>query len=96
LVAPHGQEALRLCEAHPNKISLLLTDVIMPGMNGSQLAQEVKKRIPEISVLFMSGYPGDILKHHQLSGPHIGFIEKSHVAGNLAYRVRALLDAITA
>jgi PAS domain S-box-containing protein len=56
LTACNGKEALELAESHKGKIHLLLTDIVMPGMNGFELAKRLKKALPEIKLLFMTGY----------------------------------------
>jgi len=56
LEAPGASEALRICAEHPKPIQLLLTDVLMPDMNGYELAEQVKAARPDVKVLFMSGY----------------------------------------
>jgi len=61
LVATGGAEALRICEEHPGGIDLLLTDILMPGMTGGELAREVSARLPGVRVLFMSALPNDVL-----------------------------------
>ena len=65
----------------------------MPGMNGNQLAGVLSNRSPGIAVLYMSGYPQDIISHRGILSPDVSLIEKSHLARNLCYRVRALLDS---
>jgi PAS domain S-box-containing protein len=61
LIAEHGPAALALAAAHPGPIDLLLTDVVMPQMNGKELAQQLQETRPELAVAFMSGYPQPIL-----------------------------------
>ncbi len=61
LLASDGIEALRLCEEHPTRIDLLLTDILMPGMTGGELAREIAARLPGIHTLFMSALPNDVL-----------------------------------
>jgi len=61
LIAEHGPAALTLVAAHPGRIDLLLTDVVMPRMNGKELAQQLQESRPELAVAFMSGYPQPIL-----------------------------------
>ena len=57
LLAPDGQQALRLAEQHAGSVDLLLTDVMMPGMSGPQLAIQLRQRRLTVPVLYMSGYP---------------------------------------
>jgi CheY-like chemotaxis protein len=61
LLASGGAEALRVCEEHPGRIDLLLTDILMPGMTGGELAREVAARLPGVRTLFMSALPNDVL-----------------------------------
>ena len=56
LTACDGKKALEIAESHKGKINLLLTDIVMPGMNGFELGKKLKKSIPDIKLLFMSGY----------------------------------------
>ncbi len=61
--APDGAAALALLDADPFPIDLLLTDIVMPGMNGRQLADELQKRQPSLKVLFMTGYSRNAIVH---------------------------------
>jgi nitrogen-specific signal transduction histidine kinase/ActR/RegA family two-component response regulator len=83
LVLVHGKEAL---------IDLLLTDVVMPGMSGRQLCEELWLRRPDLSVLFMSGYPGDPGTRDQLLEPGAPFLPKPFTAQALTEAVRTVLD----
>ncbi len=76
LVATGPKNAIEVAEAHPGPINLLLTDVIMPGMNGSDLAGVVRQRYPRIHVLFMSGYTADIIADHGVMDATVRFIQK--------------------
>jgi CheY-like chemotaxis protein len=93
IMARNGEEAVALCKENAERLHLLVTDIVMPGMSGVDLAQEVKKIAPTVPVLFMSGYSDDVLARHHISQEGIAFIEKAHLANNLSYRVRQLLDA---
>jgi CheY-like chemotaxis protein len=61
LVASGGADALRICEEHPGAIDLLLTDILMPGMTGGELAREVSARLPGVRRLYMSALPNEVL-----------------------------------
>lgn len=74
------------------QVDLLLTDVIMPGMSGKALADDLTKRDPFLKVLFMSGYSGDAIAKHGILNPEISFLEKPFTAETLIKMVRSLLD----
>ena len=95
LEAPHPTEALRLIERHPGTIHLLLTDLIMPGMTGAELAEVITRLRPAMKVLFMSGYAkGAVLADGVLRRPG-AFIQKPFTADELAKAVRNALAAAT-
>lgn len=88
--AASAEEALDLERAEP--VDLLITDVILPGMKGPDLAREVRRRSPGTRVLFMSGYTGDAaLDPGDLHGG-LGFLQKPFGPGAVLARVRELLD----
>ncbi len=94
LQGAHGQEALLLVEGHQEPIDLLLTDVIMPGMTGRELAERMKASRPEIKVLYMSGYSGNALARRGILDPGIACIPKPFTESALAGAVgRALSPA---
>jgi DNA-binding response OmpR family regulator len=88
-----GEEAVARYGTSPEPIHLLLTDVIMPGMNGKVLAEQMKAKRPEIKVLFMSGYPHDALSHQGLLGSGASLIHKPLGPAILAAHVRRVLDS---
>lgn len=92
LAAKSPVGALEMIEQYPHPLDLLLTDIIMPEMNGRVLAQKVVALRPNIKVLFMSGYSGDILVHHGEGGIDLHFIEKPFTSSQLSTRVRAVFD----
>ncbi len=92
LPAESGSEALRLAEEHEGTIDLLLTDIMMPGMNGVEVGAEILKRYPGIKVLYMSGYADQDLVRQGLLKPGTRFLQKPFTPGELAERVREVLD----
>jgi two-component system cell cycle sensor histidine kinase/response regulator CckA len=96
LEAMRGDEALRLCEQHAGAIDLLLTDVVMPGMNGRELAQRIVALRPEIKVLLMSGYMDDAVVRHGVSDGSIALLRKPFTPGALAGKVREVLGSSAA
>jgi signal transduction histidine kinase/response regulator RpfG family c-di-GMP phosphodiesterase len=92
LEARRASEARRLWETHGARIDLLLTDVVMPDMNGPKLAAELSRTRPELRVLYMSGYPGAAGQDME-SGERLTCIEKPFTPASLAAKIRELLDA---
>ncbi len=89
-----GEEALDACRQAERPIHLLLTDVIMPGMLGTELVDQIKAIRPELGVIFMSGYSHEVLAPEALAEQGAGaFIEKPFSASELLRAVRSLLDA---
>ena len=91
IVAATPGEAISLCEKHPGRIDLLLTDVVMPVMNGRELSERVRALKPEIKVLFTSGYTADAIAHHGVLEPGVEFLEKPFSLSAVAEKVRAAL-----
>ncbi len=91
LDAPSGAAALEVAGT-AGTIDLLLTDVVMPGMSGPDLARKVRALRPEIHVLLMSGYADDAVVRHGVVEPGTNFLQKPFTAVNLTRRVREVLD----
>ncbi len=91
--ASSPSQALEEAMLHQEDIDLLLTDVIMPEMNGTQLAQEIVKICPVARLLFMSGYTDDILGQHGVPYEEIHFLQKPFDLKTLSEKVREVLDA---
>jgi len=92
LVAADTEEALSLGANSPDRIDLLLTDVIMPRMNGPELAERISKLRPGLIVLFMSGYTDRTIRLHDQFGDGANFIQKPFTTNSLAQKVRELLS----
>ncbi len=90
--ASNAGEALLLCEKHGNRIRLMLTDVIMPGMNGRELSERLATMVPNMKVLYMSGYTDDAIVDRGALAPGTVLIQKPFTADELSARVRAVLD----
>ncbi|GEM_PF-391550 len=86
-------EALRVGQAHDGDIHLLVTDVVMPQMNGRDLAARLHEIHPHLKTLFMSGYTANVIAHHGVLDPGIHFVQKPFSYQELAARVRESLDA---
>ena len=92
LSASSPGEAIRLAEMHDGEIRLLIVDVIMPEMNGRDLARQLVGLYPQMACLFISGYSGDVIAHHGLLEDGIHFIQKPFAMQDLASKVRQVLD----
>jgi PAS domain S-box-containing protein len=92
LSAASADEATRLFQKLRDKIRLVITDVIMPGVNGRQLAETLHKEDPNLPILFMSGYTADVMADHGIFRADIPFLEKPFSSMKLYDKVRELLD----
>jgi len=92
LAAAGGDEAIRLLEKQSDPVPLLITDVVMPQMNGKRLAEIIRDKCPETAVIFMSGYAEDVMARNGILDPSIVFIEKSQIFEKLLPTVRQTLD----
>jgi signal transduction histidine kinase/CheY-like chemotaxis protein len=90
LSAPEAQEALRILSQQKGVIDLLITDVIMPGMNGPALAKQVRAMRPETKILYMTGYSGEFVRSDMLI-PGVSFIQKPFTPGDLRRKIRKML-----
>jgi NO-binding membrane sensor protein with MHYT domain/nitrogen-specific signal transduction histidine kinase/CheY-like chemotaxis protein len=94
LVATTGEEALRLSEQHSGSIHLLLTDVVLPRMSGSRLAESLLMTRPDIRVLYMSGFAENAIIHHGVLQPGTDFIQKPFTPHALAVKLREVLAGV--
>ncbi|MGE0792279.1 MAG: ATP-binding protein [Sandaracinaceae bacterium] len=91
LAASSGNDALREAEAHSGEIDLLLTDVVMPGMGGRELARRIAERYPSIKILFASGYTENAIAHQGVLDAGARFIGKPFSGGDLTKKIRSVL-----
>ena len=92
LAAPSPGKAISLVREHPGEIHLLMTDVVMPEMNGRDLAGNLLSIYPHFKILFMSGYTANVIAHHSVLDEGVYFIQKPFSMKNLAAKVREVLD----
>jgi PAS domain S-box-containing protein len=92
LAAGDPQEAIALARGHPGPIALLLTDLVMPVMKGTELAEQIVAIRPGIRRLFMSGYASDETIRALMESTEVSFIEKPFLPDTLARMIRAILD----
>lgn len=91
LAAETPAEALKLVEQHPGDIHVLLTDVVMPGMDGRQLAQRISAVKPGVKVVFMSGYTADVIARRGVLDDGVQFLSKPFTRDDLARKLREVL-----
>ena len=92
LTADTPGKALRLAEEKSKEICLLITDVVMPEMNGRDLAEKLQSRYPDLKCLFMSGYTANVIAHHGILDKDLNFIQKPVSRNDLAAKVREMLE----
>jgi two-component system, cell cycle sensor histidine kinase and response regulator CckA len=92
--AANPEEAERLAAEYGSKIELLLTDVIMPGISGRELAKRLAARNPTMRVLYMSGYTYNVIAHGGTLERGVAFLQKPFTPGVLVEKVREVLDAV--
>ena len=95
LVASTPGEAIRLVREHDGDIHLLMTDVVMPEMNGRELAMKIVKIYPNLKRLYTSGYTVDVIAHHGALDESTHFIQKPFTLQALALKVREAIDTET-
>ncbi len=92
LEAEDAENALKMTRMYHGAIHLVLTDVIMPGMSGSDLAKEIRKCCPEIKILFMSGYTQNAIVKHGILKDGVNYLQKPFTTREFAQIVRRVLD----
>ncbi len=94
LVAANGRDAEQVAGQHGGPIHLLVTDVVMPGMNGREVAQRLAGARAGIKVLYLSGYTDDAIVHHGVLEPGVAFLQKPFTPAVLGRKVREVLDRL--
>lgn len=92
LLAKDAKEAIKMCQKNQNIIHLLLSDLIMPGINGKKLANILRKFCPNLKILYMSGYADHALLENKIFPSTSHFISKPFSAADLAVKIRTILD----
>jgi PAS domain S-box-containing protein len=93
LVAEEGEAALRIAKTHGKKIHLLLTDVVMPGMSGRELAQQVQVLLPGTPIIYMSGYTDQAIVHHGILESDAILLQKPFTLNTLTRKLRQAIEA---
>jgi CheY-like chemotaxis protein len=92
ITANRAEQALAAAAAHVGPIELLITDVIMPNMNGRALSERISTARPGLRTVFISGYTSDVIAHHGVLDKGVEFLEKPFTRRELLTKVRAVLD----
>ncbi|MFN2358767.1 MAG: ATP-binding protein [Desulfotignum sp.] len=92
LAAASPDAALHLARTHAGKIHLVITDVVMPGMNGRDLAAQLTQLYPDLKVLFMSGYTANVIAHHGVLDPGVHFMQKPFSMDDIAAKVQEVMN----
>jgi CheY-like chemotaxis protein len=95
LSAATPDEGIAICESNHQQIRLLVTDVVMPRMNGRQLAERIQRVSPKIRVLYISGYTDNAIVHYGVLDPGLWFLAKPFTLSALVAKVREVLDSAT-
>ncbi|MFO8089333.1 MAG: PAS domain S-box protein, partial [Desulfatiglandaceae bacterium] len=93
LEASGPEEAMVIAKEHSGGVHLLITDVVMPGMNGRELADKLQTDYPKLKVLFMSGYTADVIARHGILNPGVKFVQKPFSIEDLANKIRQALES---
>jgi DNA-binding NtrC family response regulator len=96
LEAEHGKKAFEVYEDNQDFIQLMVTDVVMPELNGRQLADLVSERHPDLKVLYISGFTKEVILQRGILEAHMPFLEKPFGREELELRIRQVLDATAA
>jgi CheY-like chemotaxis protein len=94
LAAPSGADALRIAARHEGRLDLLLTDVVMPGMTGPELAIQFLSQFPHVRTLYISGYTDDVIERHGVRGRAVRVLQKPFTHESLSQTVREVLGPV--
>jgi CheY-like chemotaxis protein len=94
LSAGDAAEALNVAARHAGRIHIMITDVVMPGMSGSKLAERLTAERPDLKVVYISGYPEEAIAHHGVLNPGHIFLQKPFSPAALLAKVREVLDGL--
>ncbi len=94
MTAASPSEAVEKAKNHSSTIDLLMTDVVMPKMNGRDLTTKVITLHPDIRLLFMSGYTADVIAHQGVLDEGVAFIQKPFPMADMMVKVREVLDQV--
>jgi DNA-binding response OmpR family regulator len=95
LTAGSPEEGLSICRTNHSDIRLLVTDVVMPRMNGRQLAEQILQVCPKVRVLYISGYTDNAIVHYGVLDAGLWFLAKPFTLSALVAKVREVLDSAT-
>jgi two-component system, cell cycle sensor histidine kinase and response regulator CckA len=93
LEAHDGYQALEMCSRHEGRVHILVTDIVMPGMNGRELAQKMESMCAVIKVLYISGYTDNAIVHHGVLDAGTAFLQKPFTPEALARKIREVMDS---
>jgi len=93
LTASGGEEALNIYSKNKALIKLVITDIMLPGMDGKALSLMIKEKSPDVKIIYMSGYTDDIIFPYEILEEGINFIQKPFSQKDLALKVREVLDS---
>jgi CheY-like chemotaxis protein len=93
LEAANGHEALALCRTATEEIHLIITDIVMPGITGPELADQAVGANPTVKVLYMSGYAEKVIAHQRILDSGLPYLQKPFTPGGLARKTREVLDS---
>jgi two-component system, cell cycle sensor histidine kinase and response regulator CckA len=92
LEAATGEEALTILDQHLQDVSIIVTDLMLPGMSGRELADRVKDRCADIKILYTSGFTADAAVHDGVEHATLAFLQKPYTPAALAAKIRLVLD----
>jgi two-component system, cell cycle sensor histidine kinase and response regulator CckA len=92
LAASNGQEAMRLLRSHVGPVDIMITDVVMPGMSGTELAEGARLLRPLMKVMYVSGYTDDSVVRHGLLHADVAFLQKPYTPASLGRKLRQVLQ----